>query len=170
MPANQLPVVNEGSVDVSRPFGVASAMIPRRFNILLVDDNRADAQLFETAMGEVAPRVTTYWVATAEEGKEALEKRDRFQDVLGFDILVTDLNMMPTDGFELLKTIRETPVLAAIPAVVMSSSRSPEDIERAYRCGATSYIVKSLTLEGAYDTAACFARYWLEVVALPTRP
>jgi two-component system, chemotaxis family, response regulator Rcp1 len=144
-------------------------MTSQRFNILLIDDNPADARLFEAAMREVAPRVTLYWVATGQEGKEALERRDRFQDVLGFDIVVMDLNMAPIDGFELLKGIREVPGLASIPIIVMSSSRNPDDIERAYRCGANSYIVKSVTLEGAYDAAGCIARYWLEIVALPSR-
>ena len=144
-------------------------MTPQRFNILLIDHNPADARLFEAAMREVAPRVTIYWVATVQEGKEALERSARFQDVQGFDIVVTDLNMAPLDGFELIKGIREGPGLAAIPIIIMSSSRHPNDIERAYRCGANSYIVKSVTLEGAYEAAATIAHYWLEVVALPTR-
>src|SRR3712207_5810259 len=105
-------------------------------------------------MREVAPRVTMYWVATVQEGKEALDKTDRFQDVQGFDILVTDLNMAPLDWIELLKSIRESPGLPPIPVIFMSSSRHPQDIERAYRCGANSYIVKSVTLEGAYEAAA----------------
>ena len=146
-----------------------SEITPQRFNILLVEDNPADAHLFQAAMKEVAPRVTIYWVATGKEGLEALERRDRFQDVLGFDIVVADLNMTPPDGFELIQRIRQAPKLAATPVVVMSSSRNPQDIDRAYLCGANSYIVKSVTLEGAYDAAACIARYWLEIAALPSR-
>ncbi len=141
-----------------RPLAVPSEIRPQRFNILLVEDNPADAHLFQAAMKEVSSRVTIYWVATGKEGLEALERRDRFQDVLGFDIVVADLNMTPPDGFELIQRIRQAPKLAATPVVVMSSSRNPQDIERVYLCGANSYIVKSVTLEGAYDAAACIAR------------
>lgn len=142
-------------------------MTPQRFHILLVDDSESEAHLFQDAMREVAPRVTFYWVATVQEALDALGRRERFQDVLGFDIVITDLNMFPMDGFQLLQRVREAEQTANIPVLVMSSSRAAEDIQRAYRCGANSYFCKPMTLEGTLELAACIARHWLELALLP---
>ena len=149
-------------------FAMNSEPVPaQRFNILLIDDNHGDAQLFQTAMQEVAPRVSIYWLATAAEGLEALARRERFKHVAGFDIAVLDLNMSPSDGFETIQAMRNEEKSAFIPIVVMSNSRDQSDINRAYRCGANSYIVKPMTLQGTLDAAAAMARYWLEIASLP---
>jgi chemotaxis family two-component system response regulator Rcp1 len=143
-------------------------MAPKRFNILLIDDSAEAANLFELALREVAPRATLYWVATGEEGLEALEKRGRFLDILGFDIVILDLNMPPTSGFDILQQIRERNALTTKPVIVMSSSRGIPDVDRAYRLGANSYLVKPISLEGTYEIVACIVRYWLDLVALPS--
>lgn len=142
-------------------------MASKRFNILLIDDSAEAANLFELALREVAPRATLYWVATGEEGLEALEKRGRFIDILGFDIVILDLNMPPTSGFDILRQIRERNVTTK-PVIVMSSSRGIPDVDLAYRLGANSYLVKPISLEGTYDIVACIVRYWLDLVALPS--
>lgn len=139
---------------------------PQRFNILLVEDNAADARLFEVALREVAPRVSLYWVATSAEAIEALKKGDRFKDVLGIDIVIVDLNMPGTDGFETVDMIKKDPGLMLKPVLVMSSSADPEDIRRSYARGANTYFIKPMTLEGIHHLARCVARYWLEMAAL----
>lgn len=146
-------------------------MAPQRFNILLVDDEPPSARLFEMSLQKAASAATLYWVATATEAVEALDRRERFIDVIGVDLVVLDLNMTPVDGFEILQRIRGNadPKLATKPVIVMSSSAHREDISRAYQCGATSYIVKPVSLEAMHDVVASLARYWFDVVSLPER-
>lgn len=139
---------------------------PQHFNILLVEDSFTDARLFEMALREVAPRVSLYWVATGAEALEALRREDRFKDVLGIDIVIVDLNIPVTDGFEILQTIKTDAALRLKPVVVMSSSFDPLDIRRAYNLGANTYFVKPMTLEGIHDLVRCIARYWLEMAKL----
>jgi CheY-like chemotaxis protein len=139
---------------------------PQRFNILLVEDNAADARLFEMAVREFAPRISIYWVATSAEAIEALQKRDRFQDILGIDVVIVDLNMPGVSGFDTLDTIKKDPALKVKPVLVMSSSANPDDIQRSYALGANTYFVKPMTLEGLNHLARCVARYWLEMAAL----
>lgn len=140
-------------------------MTPQRFNILLVDDSEADARLFELALREVAPRVTLYWVATGDEALEAVQGGDRFKDVLGIDIVVLDLNMPKMGGFQVLEKLKASNAL--VPVIVLSSSRSVNDVERAYQMGANSYLVKPMTIEGLHDLVRGISRYWLELAKLP---
>jgi CheY-like chemotaxis protein len=139
---------------------------PQRFNVLLVEDNAADARLFEMALREVAPRVSLFWVATGAEAIEALRRGDRFKDILGIDIVIVDLNMPGTNGFETLDTIKKDPVRMVTPVLVMSSSADPDDIRRSYAMGANTYFMKPITLEGVHHLAFTIARYWLELAAL----
>lgn len=142
-------------------------MTPQRFNILLIDDSAEAAQLFELALREGAPQAKLYWVASPEEGIEALGRTGRFVDILGIDIVVLDLNLGSSDGFDVLQRMRTDDRFAAKPVVVMSSSRVNSDVQRAYRCGANSYVVKPLSLERTFEVVAALAKYWLDIVTLP---
>jgi CheY-like chemotaxis protein len=56
--------------------------------------------------------------------------------------VLLDLRMPKMGGFEALRWIRAMPELKGVPAVVLTSSPLPEDVELATALGATSYIVK----------------------------
>jgi CheY-like chemotaxis protein len=137
------------------------------FQILLIDDHPSDAKLFEHALEQTGTRAKLFWVATAEEGLEYLKQEGRFATASGVRLVVSDLSMPGMDGFEFLTQARRNPALAGIPIVVMSSSRSPRDVLRAYRLGANSYITKPMSLESFVTTIGTLVRYWLDIVELP---
>lgn len=57
-------------------------------------------------------------------------------------LVMLDLKLPRSDGHELLEWIRSRDQFAQIPLVVLTSSDRDADIERAYACGANSYLVK----------------------------
>src|SRR4051812_79942 len=117
------------------------------FQILLVDDNAADAKLFEEALRQAGTRVKLYWVATVEEAFEYLHGKGRFEGFGPVSLVVSDLSLPATDGFQFLSKLKKDPAVCAIPVVIFSSSRSPQDVQRSYQLGANSYVVKPMTLE-----------------------
>jgi CheY-like chemotaxis protein len=137
------------------------------FQILLIDDHPADTKLFEHALEHAETRVKLYWVATAEEGLEYLRQEGRFAGAGHVRLVVSDLSMPGMDGFEFLAQARRNPALAAIPIVIMSSSRSPQDVLRCYRLGANSFITKPMSLDTFVATIGTLVRYWLDIVELP---
>jgi CheY-like chemotaxis protein len=137
------------------------------FQILLIDDLPSDAKLFEHALQQIETRAKLYWVSTAEEGLEYLNRKGRFAGAGPVRLVVSDLSMPGIDGFELLAQVRKNPALAATPVVIMSSSRSPRDVLRCYRLGANSYITKPMSLETFVATIGTLVRYWLDIVQLP---
>ncbi|MDQ2710983.1 MAG: response regulator [Acidobacteriota bacterium] len=71
---------------------------PANSAILLVDDNRDGNLARRSVLEELG-----YKVVPAASGSEALELLDRER----FDLVITDYRMLPVDGVELIKTLRE---------------------------------------------------------------
>ena len=68
------------------------------------------------------------------------------------DLMLCDLVMPGTDGFGILKMVRENPKTAAIPVIVFSNLSEDKDIKHAKDLGATDYMVKSnFTLDELAD-------------------
>ena len=139
----------------------------RPFEILLVEDQASDAKLFEHALQQAETRAKLYWVASGEEGLDYLLQRGRFTAASRARLVVSDLSMPGMDGFQFLTQARKNPALATVPIVILSNSRSPEDISQCYRLGANSYITKPMSLETFVATVGTLVRYWLDVVELP---
>jgi CheY-like chemotaxis protein len=137
------------------------------FNILLIDDSEAEAKVFESALHEVAPRLKLYWVATVKEGLEYLRQEGRFQRTGPVNIVICDLNMPGTGGFDFIAEMKKDPAFLAIPLIVYSGSQAPQDIHRAYSLGANSYVVKPMTLDVLTQQLDLLVKYWFDTVKLP---
>src|SRR3954468_16630522 len=57
-------------------------------------------------------------------------------------LVLLDLNMPESSGFDVLNWIRSTPAVSTLPVLVLTSSSHPSDIERASLLGANGYLVK----------------------------
>jgi two-component system chemotaxis sensor kinase CheA len=78
-------------------------------------------------------------VTAVSSGREALAilKKGR-----SFDALVTDIDMPEMDGFELAEAVRGEQRFSQIPIIALSSSSSPESIERGRKVGFHDYVAK----------------------------
>jgi DNA-binding response OmpR family regulator len=103
--------------------------------LLVADD---DPILREFAMVHLAtPSVE---VEVAEDGLAAMARLRRG----GIDIALVDLDMPRLDGFGVIEAIRADPALTHLPVVVVTGREDMEAVDRAYRLGATSFVVKPL--------------------------
>jgi CheY-like chemotaxis protein len=75
--------------------------------------------------------------------------------------------MPKMDGREALKAIKGDPSLRKIPVVVLTTSKTEEDIVRSYDLGANSFITKPVTFEGFVQVMKELGQYWFELVELP---
>jgi chemotaxis family two-component system response regulator Rcp1 len=110
--------------------------------VCVVEDNPADVRLIEEGLDAAAVDVN---LEVYNNGRSAMEW------VTGFDadsaaphpaLVLLDLNLPGTSGFEVLTAIRtETPFPDA-PVVIVSSSENPDAVERAYESNANAYITK----------------------------
>lgn len=127
-------------------------------SILLVDDNLADARLFQIALQD---RESSAVVTLAADGESAME-------ILAGqpgrpDLVVTDLNMPRRSGHELIDFIKADPSLRSVPVVVFSGSKNPADIERSYQGGAASYVCKPGDPERFFAVVRSLVGYWSRI-------
>jgi len=115
--------------------------ITGKHEILLVEDSPDDQVLVRRAL-RVHPEVD---IRTASDGQEALDYFAAHSELP--ELVILDLKLPKLDGFDVLRWIRAQPAMEQMPVVVFSSSDEPQDMERATRCGATSYASKPVDFD-----------------------
>ncbi|RUM95826.1 response regulator transcription factor [Pseudaminobacter arsenicus] len=101
--------------------------------VLICDDDDLLLELMEFRL-----RAKGYEVVRAIDGAEALSKAETETP----DIVVLDAMMPKSDGFEVLTHIKNDPVLAETPVIMLTARKSERDIVSALEKGADDYLVK----------------------------
>jgi chemotaxis family two-component system response regulator Rcp1 len=71
------------------------------------------------------------------------------------------------DGRQLLEEIKQDPDLGVIPVVVLTTSRSEQDVLRSYQLHANCYITKPVDFTQFMHVVKSIEHFWLTVVTLP---
>ncbi len=135
--------------------------------IFLIEDNRADIRLIQEAFKSAG---TPCEVTVARDGIEAmayLRREGEFSEVEPPDLILLDLNMPRKDGREVLADIKADPALKHIPVVVLTTSRSEDDVIRTYDLHVNCYISKSRNLAELFTIVQGIEEFWLKTAALP---
>ena len=141
----------------------------RQIEILLIEDNPGDSRLTQEAMREAKMTNVLHIVEDGEQAMEFLRRRSRFKDAPRPDLILLDLNLPKKDGRAVLAEIKTDPDLRRIPVVVLTTSRSEEDVLQAYDMHANAYVTKPVNLEQFMRIVALIDEFWLQVVTLPGR-
>ncbi|MEI6599230.1 MAG: response regulator [Comamonadaceae bacterium] len=141
----------------------------RQIEILLVEDNPGDARLTQEAMRAAKMTNVLHVVEDGEQAMEFLRRRSRFKDAPRPDLILLDLNLPKKDGRSVLAEVKTDPDLRRIPVVVLTTSRSEEDVLQAYDMHANAYVTKPVNLEKFMRIVALIDEFWLKVVTLPGR-
>jgi chemosensory pili system protein ChpA (sensor histidine kinase/response regulator) len=112
--------------------------VPEEKVIVLADDS-ISVRKFVGRMLEKAG----YRVKFASDGLEALEIVNRSV----CDLLITDLEMPRTNGYELLALLREQPEIHRVPVVVVTSRAGARFREQALKEGAAAFLLKPVQEE-----------------------
>jgi chemotaxis family two-component system response regulator Rcp1 len=132
--------------------------------ILVIEDNAADAGLVEESLDatESAPRLIM-----AASGHAALALlRERGEGPVP-DLILLDLNLPGYSGLETLADLKADQTLRAIPVIVLTTSKSQDEINRCYHAGAAAVLNKPLRLREYREMLSAFERFWLGHVRFP---
>jgi two-component system, chemotaxis family, response regulator Rcp1 len=142
-------------------------MMVRPIELLLVEDSEPDVRLTQEALHEAKVH-NRLWVA--EDGVEAMEflrRQGRHANAPRPDVILLDLNLPRKDGRQVLKEIKADDSLRRIPVVVLTTSKSEEDVLRAYDLHANCYITKPVDFNRFMEVVKSVENFWLTVVRLP---
>lgn len=132
--------------------------------MLLVEDNPAHAELVVRGFESNQVNVKIYHVIDGEQALDYLHNRKQFSDPEISprpDLVLLDLRLPKIDGLEVLKHIKTTDDLRAIPTVVLTTSEAERDITKAYNNYANSYLVKPVDFDKFTSMMADLGLYWL---------
>jgi CheY-like chemotaxis protein len=140
--------------------------------IMLAEDDDDDFLLTKQAFEECRVLNRLQRVNDGEELMDYLRRKGKFQDPATspeVGVILLDLNMPRKDGREALHEIKADPALRHYPIVVLTTSKSEEDVVRSYEIGISSYIRKPVGFEALVRALMVFSQYWFEIVELPTK-
>ncbi len=138
--------------------------------ILIVEDNPED---YETTIRALKKSGLSNPIKRCEDGDDALDylyRREQYADSEKApkpSVILLDLNLPGTDGWEVLKEIKQDPNLKSIPVIMLTTSSAPSDIDKCYLAGANSYVHKPVNLTGFVEAIEKLKNYWFEIVILP---
>jgi len=138
--------------------------------ILMADDDADDCFLARDALAEARVKNEIHFVSDGEELLDYLCRRGNYSDEKLSPrpgLIFLDLNMPRMDGREALQEIKKDPDLRRIPIVILTTSKSEEDILRSYDYGAAGYVTKPVSFEGLVAVMQAIGRYWFDIVELP---
>ncbi len=137
------------------------------FEILLLEDEPANAYLIETAFKRNKIKTNLHHVMNGCEGLAFLKRQLVYLNAPRPDLILSDLNMPLMNGYEFLTLIKADDNLKNIPVVILSSSEIDSDILKAYQLGAAGYLSKSVEIGDFIRSIERLEDYWLNLVRLP---
>lgn len=139
--------------------------------ILLVEDSIDDATLTIRALTKSGFTNKLYHV---KDGAEALDylycngiyaSRNKLKHP---KLILLDLKMPKITGMQVLEKIKSDPDLKSTPVVILTSSKEDPDINKCYKLGANSYIVKPVDSDKFFLAIKEIGMFWMILSELPS--
>jgi two-component system, chemotaxis family, chemotaxis protein CheY len=108
-------------------------------NVLIVDDYKTMLRIIRNLLKQIDFEN----VEEASDGVEALAKLQAGN----FDLIISDWNMEPMTGLQLLQHVRSDPKLKNTPFIMVTAESKTENVIVAKQAGVSNYIVKPFNAE-----------------------
>lgn len=108
-------------------------------SVLIVDDYKTMLRIIRNLLKQIGFEN----VDEAADGSEALRQlRDK-----DYGLVISDWNMEPMTGIELLKEVRADEKLKSVPFIMITAESKSENVIAAKQAGVNNYIVKPFNAE-----------------------
>jgi CheY-like chemotaxis protein len=122
--------------------------------ILIIDDDQDDVEILADVFKSTGVE-SVHYVYTAMQAFMFLEAV-KSKELPG--LIITDMHLPGITGSEFLKDLKGMELYKHIHVIVLSSIKSPHEIEMALQLGALDYIIKPFTYEEYLKVAADIKR------------
>jgi two-component system chemotaxis response regulator CheY len=119
---------------LARADGAGSMAVDTSMPILVVDDYSTMIRIIRNLLRQLGFQD----IDDASDGSLALSK----MHIKRYSLVISDWNMEPMTGYELLKQVRSDPSLSATPFIMVTAESKTENVIAAKQAGVNNYIVK----------------------------
>ncbi len=136
-------------------------------HILLVEDNEGDILLTLDAFeeGKINNKISV--VRDGNEAIDFLTQSGKYANRELPDLILLDINLPKKNGHEVLSFIKSTDGLRQIPVIILTTSSSESDIEKAYKNFVSCYITKPIEVNDFLNAISKIEDFWFSIVSLP---
>ncbi len=117
--------------------------LDRSVPVLVVDDYKTMLRIIRNLLKQI----DFHNVEDAADGHEALRKLREGE----FGLVISDWNMQPMTGLQLLQAVRAEPKLAHTPFIMVTAESKADNVVAAKQAGVSTYIVKPFNAETLRD-------------------
>ena len=145
-------------------------MTAANLGILLAEDDPDEVFFLEEAFSQIGMSGALRVVQDGEEALEYLQGHGVHADRRLYplpSLILLDLTLPRKSGLEVLAWCRRQPGLKSIPIIMLSSSQSNRDLERAYELGANSCLVKPIVAAEQLEMVKVICKYWVVLNKVP---
>ncbi|MEQ1783075.1 MAG: response regulator [Hyphomonadaceae bacterium] len=107
--------------------------------VLVVDDYQTMIRIIRNLLNQLGFKN----IEEAKDGRQALEKLNGGK----FGLVISDWNMEPMTGYELLQQVRASDKLKSTPFIMVTAESKTENVIAAKKAGVNNYIVKPFNAE-----------------------
>jgi two-component system chemotaxis response regulator CheY len=113
--------------------------VDRAMPILIVDDYNTMVRIIRNLLKQLGFQN----IDDAPDGTMALQKLRR----KSYGLVISDWNMQPMTGYDLLKKVRADPALGKTPFIMVTAESKTENVIAAKKAGVDNYIVKPFNVQ-----------------------
>lgn len=138
--------------------------------ILMADDDPDDQLMAKEAFEENRMANNLKFVNDGEELMDYLHKRGEYnqENAPKPGLILLDLNMPKKDGRAALQEIKNNKNLKRIPVIILTTSKSEQDVLKSYDMGVSSFITKPVGFKDLVEVTREIGKYWFGIVVLPS--
>lgn len=112
----------------------------KNLKVLVVDDHNSMVRIITNVLGQIGIKN----VDTANDGGAALAK---LQSAGDFDLILSDWNMEPVSGLQLLKEVRADENISKTAFIMVTAEKKGENVQAAIAAGVNNYVGKPFTAD-----------------------
>ena len=135
----------------------------RRLTIVIAEDDEDYALILQSVMKAIGWKNPIRIVSSGDAVVRYLSGVGEYADRDAYpfpSVMFLDINMPGTNGFDVLRWIREHPECSVLPTMMLTTSDNENDIQLAYRLGANAYFIKPTEIENLKTMLGAAYEFW----------
>ncbi len=117
--------------------------------VLVGEDDPDDRKILKKAFGSRKRNVHLVFVEDGEEVLDYLKRKGIYTHKVASpqpDLILLDLHLPKRDGKDVLREIRNSEQIKSVPVIILTGSKSDQDMLESYNLGVHSYFEKPATM------------------------